>query len=179
MNGRPSSFPLDKFKPLQSAWSNSGIQGDLQAERRKIDVPRYDQRIEESDAAFRRYVENVCIQEFENGNAHLFITSIALSCYGSERFFAPQFLSHQHLDDLQKRLSNQAFELAKRFLLENGTDLSSLRSLTFLKKQLSNLSEQRQRRSLYLLLEFLAPLWRSAKPASLPAGSFKARPSLS
>src|SRR5213594_1082737 len=27
--------------------------------------------------------------------------------------------------------------------------------------------------------EFLAPLWRSAKPASLPAGSFKARPSLS
>src|ERR1051326_6757094 len=59
LNRCQSSFPLDKFKPLQSAWSNSGIQSDLQTERPKIDIPRYDQRIEESDAAFRRCVENV------------------------------------------------------------------------------------------------------------------------
>ena len=99
-----------------------------------------------ADAAFRRYIENVCIQKFENRNAHLFITPVALSRYDAEPIFAPQFLSGQHLDDIQKLLSDQPFKLAKRFLLENGTDLRRFDGFTFLKKQFSDFFEQRQRR---------------------------------
>src|ERR1700746_1625495 len=49
LDGLPSRFLLNKFKPFQPCWSNFPIQDDLQAERREIDVPRYNQRIEKSD----------------------------------------------------------------------------------------------------------------------------------
>src|SRR5207237_10253698 len=97
-------------------------------------------------------------QDFANRNRHLVITSIALPSDDSEPIFASQFLPGQCLDDIQKLLSDEPFKLAKVFLLKNGTDLSPFRSLTFLKQQFSNFSEQRSRRTLYLILEFLPAL---------------------
>ena len=77
LNGRSPGFLLDEFKPLEPSWSNASIQNDVQTECREIHVPRYDQRLEESDATLRRCIEDVCIQKFEDGHAHLFITLIA------------------------------------------------------------------------------------------------------
>ena len=71
---------------------------------------------------------------------------------------ASQFLSDQRFDDIQELLSDQAFKFAKGFLLEDGTDLNSFRSLAFLKKQLSNFPEQRYWRALDFLPELLPPL---------------------
>src|SRR5437870_2585414 len=129
-----SVLHLAKFEPLLACRSNSAIQEDVQAEGPKIDVPRYNQRIQERDAAFGRYVKNICIQKFENGDAHLFITSVALPGYCSEPIFASQFLSDHRLYHIQEFLSDQPFQLAERFFLENGTHLGSLRNFAFFKK---------------------------------------------
>lgn len=138
--------------------SDSAIQDDLQAKRSEIDVPRYDQWIQESRATFRGYVEHVRVQEFEGRDAHLFIASIAPSSHDSEPVFASQFLPGQRLDDIQELLSDQAFKFAKRFLLKNRAYLDPFPPFTFFEKQLSNFSEQRIRCTLDLLLEFLISL---------------------
>src|SRR6184192_2133234 len=40
-------FPLDKLESLRLPWDDAVVQDNLQAERRKVDVPRFNQRIQE------------------------------------------------------------------------------------------------------------------------------------
>src|SRR2546425_886830 len=58
----------------------------------------------------------------------------------------------------QKILDDQAFKLAKRFLLKNRAQLAPFIPFAFFEKQFPDFSEQRYRRTLDLLLEFLLPL---------------------
>src|SRR5439155_22896845 len=121
-------------------------------------VPRYDQRVQESDATVRSDVEHVRVKEFEDRDAHLLITSTALSSDDPEQVFTFQFLSDRCLDYIQDLLRDQAFKLAKRFFLENRAYWASFLPFTFTEKKLSNLFEQRHRRTLYFLAELPPPL---------------------
>ena len=137
---------------------DSSIQVDLQAKGSEIDVPRYDQWIQESDATLRSDIEHVRVQEFENRDAHLLITSTALPSHDPEPVFPFQFLSGHCLDHIQDLLGNQAFKLTKRFPLNNRAHLTSFIPFAFFEKQFPDFAEQRYRRTLDLLLEFLLPL---------------------
>ncbi len=69
-----------------------------------------------------------------------------------------QFLSGHCLDHIQDLLGNQAFKLTKRFPLNNRAHLTSFIPFAFFEKQFPDFAEQRYRRTLDLLLEFLLPL---------------------
>src|SRR3989442_1502220 len=114
-----------------------------------MDIPRYDQRVQESDATVRSDVEHVRVKEFEDRDAHLLITSTALSSDDPEPVFTVQLFPGQCLDNIQELLGDQAFKLAKRFFLENRAYRASFLPFTFTEKKLSNLFEQRHRRTLY------------------------------
>src|SRR5207237_5961415 len=116
---------------LQVRPSDSAIQDDHQAKRSEIDIPRYDQWIQQSDATFRGYVEHVRVQEFEDGDAHLFIASIAQSSYDPEPVFASQFRPGQRLDYVQALLGNHAFKFGKRFLLNNLVYVAAFLTFAF------------------------------------------------
>ena len=132
------SFLFQKFKFLQVHWGDSAIQDDLQGERREINVPRYDQRVEERNTILRGYIEYICVQEFEDSNAHLFIASIAQSSHEAKPGFAPQFFPGQRLDHVQQFLGHQPFKLAEGFFLKNRADLCPLAPFALFNDQLAN-----------------------------------------
>src|SRR5438046_10084 len=90
--------------------------------------------------------------------AHVLITSTALSSDDPEPVFTVQRFPGQCLDNIQELPGDQAFKLAKRFFLENRAYRPSFLPFTFTEKKLSNLFEQRHRRTLYFLAELLPPL---------------------
>src|SRR4029450_4514627 len=63
---RWSGVPFDELESLRVPGRQAAAQDDLHRERREIDVPRFDQRIEKRDAVFGRHVEDVCLQELED-----------------------------------------------------------------------------------------------------------------
>src|SRR6266566_780514 len=63
---RLCGFPLDKRESLRLPWDDAVVQDDLQTERRQVDVPGFDQRIQERDAVLSRHVEDVRIEELEH-----------------------------------------------------------------------------------------------------------------
>src|SRR5512146_1350334 len=66
-----SSLAFDKPESLNVSGDHSRIQNDVQSERREVDVPGFDQRIQERDAVLRGQVEDVRIEELEHDHAHL------------------------------------------------------------------------------------------------------------
>src|SRR5437773_11855590 len=95
-----SIFSLNKLEFPQVNRRDSSIQVDLQAKGSEIDVPRYDQWIQESDATLRSDIEHVRVQECENREAHGLITSTALPSHDAEAVFPVQFLSGHCLDHI-------------------------------------------------------------------------------
>src|SRR6266581_994741 len=146
--GWSAGFLLNKFKFLQVGRRDFAIQDDLQTECGEIDVPRYDQGIQKSDATVRGDVEHVRIQEFENRDAHLLITSTALPSHDPEPVFPFQFLSRGCLDYIQQLLGDQPFKLTKRFLLKNRAHMAPFLPFAFFEKQFPDFAEQRYRRTL-------------------------------
>src|SRR5947208_2774497 len=52
-------FPLDKLESLRLPWDDAVVEDNLQTERRQVDVPGFNQRIQERDAVFSGHVEDV------------------------------------------------------------------------------------------------------------------------
>src|SRR2546430_10445418 len=61
--GRLFGVPLDKRESLRLPGDDAVIQDDLQTERRQVDVPGFDERIQERDAVLRGHLEDVRIEE--------------------------------------------------------------------------------------------------------------------
>ena len=87
---------------------------DFHAKGLEVDIPGVDDRIEEGDAVFNRDVEDVRVQKLENGNAHLLVAAAAELGHQAQPLFILQFLFGNSLGDIQKFLSDQAFEFAER-----------------------------------------------------------------
>src|SRR5213596_2747904 len=68
-------FPLDKLESLRLSWDDAVVEDNLQTERRKVDVPGFNQRIQERDAVLSGHVEDVRIEELEHDDPHLLIAA--------------------------------------------------------------------------------------------------------
>src|SRR5207245_9212521 len=107
----------DKLKFLHVPSVQSVVQDDLQGKRREVDVPEFDQRIQERDTVLAGHMEDVRIEELEHEHAHRFITSAAELCHGPKPRFVLQFLLSQSLDHIQQLLGDQALEFTEGLLL--------------------------------------------------------------
>src|SRR5207244_4564759 len=67
--------PLDKRESPRPPWDDAVIQDNLQTERRQVDVPGFNQRIQERDAVLSGHLEDVRIEELEHDDPHLFISA--------------------------------------------------------------------------------------------------------
>src|SRR5207302_3831167 len=64
------AFPLDKLESLRLPWDDAVVQDNLQTKRRQVDVPGFNQRIQERDAVLSGHVEDVRIEELEHDDPH-------------------------------------------------------------------------------------------------------------
>ena len=58
-------FPFHELKFFRVPGRQAAVQDDLHRERREVDVPRLDQRIQERDAILGRNVEDIRFQELK------------------------------------------------------------------------------------------------------------------
>src|SRR6266571_7278540 len=63
---RLRGFPLDERESLRLPGDDAVVQDNLQTERRQVDVPGFNQRIQERDAILSGHVEDVRIEELEH-----------------------------------------------------------------------------------------------------------------
>src|SRR6266571_1031069 len=61
---------LDELELLHVPGDESVIENDLQSKGREVDVPRFNQRIQERDAVLDGHMKDVRIEELEHKNAH-------------------------------------------------------------------------------------------------------------
>ena len=151
-------FQFDELEFLHVPHDESLVQDDFQSERRKVDVPGFNQRIQERDTVLNGHVEDVRIEELEHENAHLFIAPAADLRHRPEPGFVFQFLLGQSLHHVQQLLRDQAFELAEGLLLEHRAYLSFRVGVALAKDQLAD--RPKQRRGLFpeFSLQLLLPL---------------------
>src|SRR5258707_12927925 len=64
-------FLLDKRESLRLPWDDAVVQDNLQTERRQVDVPGFNQRIQERDAVLSGHVEDVRIRELDHAAPHV------------------------------------------------------------------------------------------------------------
>src|SRR2546428_3166808 len=68
-----SGLLLDELESLRLPRDDFVVQDDLQTERRQVDVPGLDQRIQERDAVLSGQVEDIRVEKLEHDDPHLFI----------------------------------------------------------------------------------------------------------
>src|SRR2546428_2161987 len=130
--------PLKKFKLLNVPCGHSVVLDNLHSKSGEVDVPRFNQRIQEGDAVFYRQVKDSCIQELENEDPHLGITSVAEPSHPAEPVLIFQFLFSDSLDHVQKFLGDEALEFAEGLLLKDGAYLCFFVRVAFGENQLSD-----------------------------------------
>src|SRR5947207_3745199 len=140
------------------AGRQSPVQYDVHAKSLEVDIPGLDQRIEERHAVRDRDMENIRIQELEDGDPHLFIAALAQASHQAEPLFTVQFLSCDSLGHFQDLLRHQAFQFSEWLLLKDCQNLLPFPWLALAKYQLPKILEQRARRVRNLLFELLPPL---------------------
>src|SRR5207247_6684526 len=114
---------FDELELLGVAGSQPPVQHYLHAEASKVDVPGFDQRIQEGHAIFRREVEDVRVQELEDDHSHVFVAAAAQSCHQADPVLALKLLLGAPLDSVQELMRHETFELSEGLLLEDHADL--------------------------------------------------------
>src|SRR5438876_11329637 len=66
-------FPLDKLESLRLPRDDAVVYVYLQTERRKVDVPGFNQRLQEGDAVLSGHVEDVRIEELDHDDPDLLL----------------------------------------------------------------------------------------------------------
>src|SRR5438105_2198286 len=94
-------FPLDKLESLRLPWDDAVVQDNLQTERRQVDVPGFNQRIQERDAVFSGHVEDVRIEELEHDDPHLLIAAATEPSHHPEPVVILELVFRHALDHLQ------------------------------------------------------------------------------
>ena len=170
-------FCFHELKFAGLPWGYSPVQDDFYAKSRQINIPGFNQRIQEGVAILQRHVEDIRIQEVEHDDPHLFIAPVAQSSHQAEPVFALQFLLDNSLGHVQKLLRDQASEFAERLLLENRADFLLLAGCALAEDQISNFFKSAGRSPIFFFNSSLR--CRSANFTSSARGSFRKSPVLS
>ena len=111
--GQLAGFPLDELESFHISGDDPGVQDDIQSKGREVDVPGFDQRLQERDALFPGQMENVGIEELEDDDAHLLEASAAeVRDHAEPVFVAQLFLGHGR-DHVQQPLGDEPLQLAE------------------------------------------------------------------
>src|SRR5256714_7068199 len=165
-------FPLDKLESLRHSWDDAVVEDNLQTERRKVDVPGFNQRIQERDAVLSGHVEDVRIEELEHDDPHLLIAAATEPSHHPEPVVILEFVFRYALDHVQQRLGDEAFELAEGLRFKDRADVFLPLGITLTQDQLADFVKQGGGLVPQFPLQFFLR-WRSASLASSPLGSFK------
>src|SRR5207247_2920615 len=130
-------FPLDKRESLRLPWDDAVVEDNLQTERRKVDVPGFNQRIQERDAVLSGHVEDVRIEEREHGDPHLHIAAATEPRHHPEPVVILEFVFRHALDHVQQLLGDQALELAEGLLFKDRAHVFFLLTLALAQDQLT------------------------------------------
>src|SRR6059036_382435 len=112
-------FLLDKRESLRLPWDDAVVEDNRQTERRKVDVPGFNQRIQERDAVLSGHVEDVRIEELEHDDPHLLIAAATELSHHTEPVVILEFVFRHALDHVQQRLGDETFELAEGLLFKD------------------------------------------------------------
>src|SRR5438445_6459403 len=151
-------FQFDKLEFLHVPSAQSVVQDDFQGKRREVDVPGFDQRIQERDTVVAGHMEDVRIEELEHEHAHRFITAAAELRHRPEPRFVFQFLLGKSLDHIQQLLGDQALEFTEGLLLEHRAHVSFGAWAALAEDQLAGFPQQRRGLIPQLSLELLLAL---------------------
>src|SRR5712692_6167222 len=162
-------FQFDKLKLLHVPSDQSVVQDDFQRKRREVDVPGFDERIQERDTVLAGHMEDVRIEELEHEHAHRFITPAAEFRHRPEPRFVFQFLLGQSLDHIQQLLGDQALEFTEGLLLEHRAHVSFGGWVAFAEDQLADFPSSGAGSSPSSLFN-CSLRWWSASFASSPLG---------
>src|SRR6266516_2930851 len=66
-------LPLDILECLRLPWDDAVVYDHLHTERREVDVPGFNERIQQRDAVLSGHVEDARIEEPEHDDQHLLI----------------------------------------------------------------------------------------------------------
>src|SRR6184192_1811543 len=135
-------FPLDKLESLRLPWDDAVVEDNLQTERREVDVPGFNQRIQERDAVLSGHVEDVRIEELEHDDAHLFIAAATEPSHHPEPVVILELVVRHALDHVQQRLRDEAFELAEGLLFKDRADVFLPLGITLAQDQLADFVKQ-------------------------------------
>src|SRR5438034_9512000 len=150
--------PLDKLESLRLPWDDAVIQDNLQTERREVDVPGFNQGIQERDAVLRGHVEDVRIEELEHDDPHLLIAAATEPSHHPEPVVILEFVLRHALDHVQQRLRDEAFELAEGLLFKARADVFLLLGFTLAQDQLADFVQQGSRIVPHVAIRFSLPL---------------------
>src|SRR5437773_53747 len=135
-------FPLDKLESLRLPWDDAVVQDNLQTERRQVDVPGFNQRIQERDAVFSGHVEDVRIEELEHDDPHLLIAAATEPSHHPEPVVILEFVFRHALHHVQQRLGDEAFELAEGLRFKDRADVFLPLGITLAQDQLADFVKQ-------------------------------------
>src|SRR5881628_745592 len=135
-------FPLDKLESLRLPWDDAVVEDNLQTERRKVDVPGFNQRIQERDAVLSGHVEDVRIEELEHDDPHLLIAAATEPSHHPEPVVILEFVFRHALDHVEQRLGDEAFELAEGLRFKDRADEFLPLGITLAQDQLADFVKQ-------------------------------------
>ena len=137
-----AGVPLDELESLDVPRDDPGIKHDVQRERREVDVPGFDQRIQERDAVLPGQMEDVRIEELEDDDAHLLEASAAEVRDHAKPVLVAQLFLGDAREHVQQPMGDQPLELAERLRLEDRADVLFPVRVALAEDQLADFPEQ-------------------------------------
>jgi hypothetical protein len=149
-----------------------GIEDDVQRKRGEVDVPGFDQGIQERVAVVPRQVEDVGIEEVENDDPGFLEASATQLRHLAEPGVVGQFSLGYRGEQVEEPLGNQPLQLAEGLPFEDGTDVGFLIGVDLAKDQLAHFPEEGCPLIAEFLLHFL-PALNLRQPGQLSTGQFQ------
>lgn len=169
---RRSEFPLDELEPRDTSRADPWVYRYLHGECRQVNVPGFDQGIEQGDAQLRRQVEDIGVEEILHGAADLFETSTGELRQPLEPLFVLRLLLRDSLGHLQESLSHQTLDLPERLGHHDRPHVGGVVRAALAEDQRPELREQGGRRAVQRSLELFLPL-QIHQARELPAGELQ------
>jgi hypothetical protein len=136
----------------------TAVEDNLHSERGEVDVPGFDQRVQEREAVVVRDIQEVRFEELDHDDAHLFVTATREPGHPTEPVLVAQFLPGHPLHHVQQLLGHETLDRAERLLREHRAQRGCLAGIALAENQLADGLEKRSWRIGQLPLQGIAAL---------------------
>ena len=118
------------------------VQKDVHSEGCEVDIPGLNDRLQKRHAVRGRKVEDVLIQKLQNGDTHLFVTSLTEPGHPLQPFFVGKFFPGDPLHDFHQLLRHQVLEFAEGLLFKDNAHMLPFIRQAFAQDEFADLFER-------------------------------------